>query len=153
MLACDKFKFCILKLPGTFFNVFNAWLVESVDWELSDSWLCLKTLHWCVQRCGRCNKMTCECLSPSPVLTKLYYSFNGVMTKNQNTGGSQRLLCLLCRTDSDNPLEKYFQQASDSKYNHRQQLYMKNKVRRHSKKQGETQLQFNVLILFSCKHT
>ena len=122
--------------------------------------LCLKTLHWCVQRCGcavcsRCNKMTCECLSPSPVLTKLYYSFNGVMTKrrNQNTGGSQRLLCLLCRTDSDNPLEKYFQQASDSKYNHRQQLYMKNKVRRHSKKQGESQLQFNVLILFSWKHT
>lgn len=104
---------------------------------------------------GAHNKTTCECLSPWPVLTKLYYSFNGVMIKsrNQNTWGSQRLLCLLCRTDSDNPLEKYFQRASDSKYNHRQQLYMKNKVRRRSKKQGESQLQFNVLILFSCTHT
>lgn len=74
-------------------------------------------------------------------------------SRNQNTWGSQRLLCLLCRTDSDNPLEEYFQQASDSKYNHRQHLYMKNKVRRHAKKQGESQLQFDVLILFSCKHT
>lgn len=61
--------------------------------------------------------MTCECLSPSPVLTKLYYSFNGVRQRggNQNTGGSQRLLCLLCRTDSDNPIREIFSTSKLSK--------------------------------------
>lgn len=50
-------------------------------------------------------------------------------SRNQTTWGSQRLWCLLCWTDCDNPLKEHFQQASDSKYNRRQQLYMKNKAK------------------------
>lgn len=50
-------------------------------------------------------------------------------SRNQATWGSQRLLCLLCWTDCDKPLKEHFQQASDLKYNHRQQLYMKNKAK------------------------
>lgn len=50
-------------------------------------------------------------------------------SKNQTTWGSQRLWCLLCWTDCDNPLKEHFQQASDSKYNRRQQLYTKNKAK------------------------
>lgn len=67
---CGKCKFCFSELPEIFFplNIFNPWLVESMDAEFlgREDWLC------CLSSCKR--KMNSQFLSWT-TLKPVWYSF------------------------------------------------------------------------------